>query len=239
MIQYPQISDALIVELENTIGYTFSNKSLLVESLTHPAFKNYGKSTFTNYQKLEFLGDSIINFIITDILLQRFPKFDEGMLSKKRSTLVSKEALYKIAQKLGLYKYIIITPEEIIRGTNTQISVLEDVLEAIVASIYIDSKRKITIVQEFICKNWDEFISSESQDIISDVKGMLQEWSHKKGYGIPRYSVISKSGPQHNPIFEIKLEIEAYKSIVAKSSSKKEAQKLAAKLMLKQIGVAK
>jgi ribonuclease III len=157
--------------LEQAVNYNFDNKDLLFEALSHPSLKQHD-NLHKNYERLEFLGDAIISFIITEMLFKEFFVHDEGTLAKIRAYLVSKELLCKVADKINLADYIIMTHGEQALGGRKNPNNIENTMEALIAAIYLDSN--LTVTQKIIVNLWGEFISVKNLADY-DPKSTLQE----------------------------------------------------------------
>ena len=217
--------------LEKRLGYKFQNIQYLIEALTH---KSYNKPY--NNERLEFIGDSIVNFAITVYLYKYFPDSDEGSLSKLRSSLVSQAGLYKIAEYLSIGKYILISDAEDRNQGRYKKSLLADSVEAIIAAIYLDSGEDISIVQNVITSIYNTVFPNISLDtIFKDFKTTLQEITQSRFGVIPEYRVLSTSGPDHNKTFEIGVYIENRLYAVSTGKSKKNAEQQAAEIAIQKL----
>ena len=217
--------------LEKRLGYKFQNRQYLIEALTH---KSYNKPY--NNERLEFIGDSIVNFAITLYLYKYFPDSDEGSLSKLRSSLVSQAGLYKIAEYLSIGKYILISDAEDRNQGRYKKSLLADSVEAIIAAIYLDSGEDISIVQNVITSIYNTVFPNISLDtIFKDFKTTLQEITQSRFGVIPEYRVLSTSGPDHNKTFEIGVYIENRLYAVSTGKSKKNAEQQAAEIAIQKL----
>ncbi len=220
-------------ELTESLGYQFNNQALLEEALTHPSYSlNHHTYSHLNYQRLEFLGDAVLGFVITELLIKLYTKEDEGSLAKRRSALVCKDTLVRISLKLDLGKHLIMTHGEDNAGGRTNSHNLEDALEAIIGAIYLDGG--IEQARGFINRFWLEIIS-QMQEVPKDPKTALQEWAQRHGRAIPKYTIIDSGGPAHAPFFTIEVSMDGYEKVSARAQNKKSAQKLAAIALLKQI----
>lgn len=214
-------------KLEKIFNYKFDNKLLLQEALTHPSMSCKQKEKF-NYERLEFLGDSILSFIITEYIFSKHPKETEGELSKRKAFLVSKNTLYSIAKNLNLGEFIILTVgEENCDGRNN-INNLENILESILGAIYLDSN--IEIVKKIILNIWSK-IDDTKKEPPEYPKTELQIWTQKYIKQLPVYS-ITNIGDKKNPLFLAKLKINKIKEVEATGHSIKDAENKAALLML-------
>ena len=210
--------------LMDQLGYKFKNKSLLKTSLTHPSF-----SKKQNYERLEFLGDRVLGLIISNEIFHSYPDDSEGNLAKKISFLVCKNTLIRIADKLSLEKYFIISKN--IKKTSFG-SIKANSLEALIAAIYLDSNFSNTYV--IVKKLWNKYISEINLDY-HDPKSKLQEWSLKKNNILPVYEIKKKEGPEHNPIFTVNLKLNGKIYSIGVGKNKQDAEIMAAEKALKEI----
>ena len=209
--------DKKIKELEKIIKYSFKNSYLLEKALTHKSYNNVN-----NNEKLEFLGDRVLGLIISEKLLEKFPKEKEGIIDKKFANLVNKKTCLLIAKKINLKKFILLgSSHKKIERSADKIS--SDCLEAIVGAIYLDSGLKL--VEKFILNFWEEFLIKSTVTLI-DSKTKLQEFSLKKFKELPKYIFFKKTGPQHRPLFKTEVQIPNSKKIIGIGSSKKMHNKM-------------
>lgn len=216
-----------IDKLEKLLDYRFKNPNLLTEALTHPSLKQHNRLVH-DYERLELLGDSILGFLVTEMIYHNLHNYPEGEIAKIKSHLVSKDIIVKIARKLNLAEYIIMTPGEEKSGGRININNIENTTEAILGAIYLDSD--IDQVRKIVRKFWAEYIDNIDFNEI-DPKSALQEESQDRGYSIPKYEVVKKEGLLHSPTFTVKVMIDKY-SEISSGKSIKEAEKNAAKLLL-------
>ena len=209
--------------LEQTIGIKFKDKELLKKSLIHKSFNN-----LENNEKLEFLGDRVLGLSVANVLLKIYPTESEGIIDKKFANLVNKKTCYLVAKKIKLEKYIV-TGKSYKNINKSQDKILSDGLEALIGAIYID--QGLNIVEKFILNNWKEYLDKSSVTEI-DAKTQLQEYSLKKYKTLPIYTIKKQTGPHHNPVFNVEVQIKNSKKFFAKGNSKKNAQQNAAKKLL-------
>ena len=214
--------------LEKRIGINFKNKKLLLRSLTHKSF-----SSIDNNEKLEFLGDRVLGLIISKKLLEIFPNDKEGSLDKKYASLVNRKKCLEISKKINLENYIV-TGNVKSKKNIIEDKIISDACEALIAAVYIDQGFDVT--ESFILRFWKNSFNVNIKDQI-DAKTKLQEYSLKKYKILPKYKLLSNTGPKHKPLFKIGVSLKNYKIINATGSSKKEAEQKAAKLFLKSIGL--
>ncbi len=220
-------------DLQAIIGHSFQNSSLLMEALTHKSYLNeYKESLCKDNERLEFLGDAVLDLIISDYLIQHLPASHEGDLSKRKSKVVSESFLAAVAHKLGLGAYIRLGRGETLTGGRQKDSILADALEALIAGIYLDGG--LEKVRSFILGSFElgEVIHSQSDEAGRDHKTALQELSQKKFDMLPVYKLIGETGPDHCKTFEVELWIKGELCGQGKGRSKKEAEQQAAKLAL-------
>lgn len=218
------------LKLEQKLGYKFTKPSLLEEALSHPSLKQHNPKT-KHYEKLEILGDSILGFIITEMIFLQCPELDEGSIAKMKAHIVSKDVLYEIANKLELGKYIIMTQGEEKSGGRDNINNLENTIEALLGAIYLDSN--IDDVKKIIHNLWLPHLK-ETDLLNIDPKSNLQEIAYKKMQLTPTYNTINRTGCAHAPIFTVEASVGSY-TARATGNSIKTAEKDAAKLLIKQI----
>ncbi len=224
-------------DLEQKLDYSFKDIKLLDEALMHPSFlcnKKYATIPHKNYQRLEFLGDSVLNLSIASILYSRFTDYNEGKLSVMHSYLVKTDSLARVARDIELGKYIVMDQGEELMGGRDKPRNLENALEAIIGAIFLDSG--YSAVEPIVEKLWHELLE-ESIDVdkIKDYKSKLQEWVQKHGQKIPQYVIEKADGPAHNPTFTVAVYVDNLPSVMAIGKSKKIAEQEAAKLMLETI----
>jgi ribonuclease III len=217
-------------DIERRLSYRFTRKGLLVEALTHRSTigdLKAGEERIT-YERLEFLGDSVLSLVTSDFLFRSFPEENEGQLTKKKSLLVSKGVLAKKAEEIGIKQYIILSDSARKGGVAEQDSVLTAALEAIIGAIYVDGgmERARVFVEEMLLDNIDDFL--EHSDHIN-YKSIIQEWSQSKYRSYPRYLVKSTTGPEHSKIFLVEVKVGGKVVGKGRGKSKKDAEQMAAK----------
>ena len=189
-----------IGKLEKELGFTFKNRILLIEAITH---KSFSKSEENN-QRLEFLGDSILNTIISEYLFDEFGHDNEGKMTSMRASLVNENSLYELAKKIKLNNFMLMSEEEILRKGNLRKAALSDTFEAIIGAIFLDQgydKTKIIVTNLFN----EELKNLNNVKTFKDPKSELQESLQSMKIKPPKYITSVKSGPPHNPVFETKL----------------------------------
>ena len=184
-------------KIEQDINYTFNNKELLKTALTHTSYAH--THGVESNEKLEYLGDSILEFISSKYLYQNYTKLNEGEMTKLRATVVCEESLHQVAIKLNLGKYLITSRAESYGNVKNK-AILADGVEAIIAAIYLDSD--IQTAEKFIIDNLKDAIEIASKNVgIKDYKTVLQEKLQIHGNVKIEYNIIAEKGPDHNKYF--------------------------------------
>lgn len=215
--------------LEAELGYHFSNRNLLVQAVTH---RSHGAA---HNERLEFLGDSVLNFVVASLLFDRFPRTDEGNLSRMRASLVRQATLADIATRLTLSEYLKLGEGEMKSGGFRRPSILSDALEAIFGAVYMDGG--FEAAYRVIAAQYEPLLSDV--DPISqgkDAKTLLQERLQAMRLDLPLYTVVATHGAAHNQLFEVACEVPRLEICVqAAGSSRRAAEQAAAQLALEQL----
>ncbi|UVK77254.1 MAG: RNase III [Sodalis sp. Fle] len=219
----------LINRLQKKLGYNFHQHELLLQALTHRS------ASSKHNERLEFLGDSILSYVIANALYQRFPYVDEGDMSRMRATLVRRNTLVKMAREFNLGKYLCLGPGELKSGGFFRESILADTVEALVGGIFLDSD--IQIVEKIIL-NWyhirlDEISPGDKQ---KDPKTRLQEYLQGRHLPLPYYIVVQVCGEAHDQEFTIHCQVSGLPDpVVGNGSSRRKAEQAAASQTLKML----
>ena len=219
-----------IKKIETFIRINFNNKKLLVKSLTHKSFNE-----IDNNEKLEFLGDRVIGLTLSKKLLSLYPDETEGIIDKKFSNLVNKKTCADIAKQLNLKKFMR-TGNSFKNMKSSNEKILSDCCEALIGAIYLD--QGFQIAEKFILKNWEKFIKKSNVTEI-DPKTKLQEYSLKKYKKLPKYKMFKETGPKHNPVFKVEVQILNSSKFFGYGKSKKIAQKNAAHNLINSLNLNK
>ena len=221
--------------LQSLLDYSFRNLTFLTEAVTHKSYLNEFKDfSSKDNERLEFLGDAVLDLIISEYLTQEFPAFKEGELSKRRAIIVSEPFLAMIAQNLDVGAYIKLGRGEELTGGRKKISLLANTLEAIIAALYLDGG--LEPARSFILKSFDlKNAQSVLLETSVDYKTQLQELSQKGFDALPVYKLLKESGPEHCKLFEVFLSIKGTQYGRGSGRSKKEAEQQAAKQALEQL----
>ena len=220
-----------IIKFEKIIKYTFKDKDNLKKALFHPSHykekKNKKLLVKNEFERLEFLGDRVLGLTIASLIFVKFKEFDEGYLSKKYSYLVQKNFLYKISLELNLDKFLIFSFNKNYRMNK---SILSDSVESLIGSVFVDGGYNSAF--QFINLFWKPYLDIQ-ESIEQDPKTKLQELSQQKFKILPEYNLIKREGTPHEPTFTVSLKALKLNKIIASGDSKKEAEKEAAKKILK------
>ena len=209
-------------KLQKKINIKFKNLNYLKKSITHKSY-----DPLNNYEKLEFLGDRILGFVISKKLIELYPNEKEGILDKKLASLVNKNQCLEVSKIIGLEKFLLIGNKK--KNTKVENKILADSIEALIGAIYYDKGFEVT--EKFILNMWKNFINLSEETII-DSKTKLQEFSLKKFKSLPIYKLVSSSGPKHKPKFTISVKLKNTKFFEGSGNSKKKAEQSAAKILL-------
>ena len=225
----PSLSDADVKTIQERIGYSFKDRDLLVRALTHPSAVASADSVRLSNQRLEFLGDRVLNLIIAERLIERRKTESEGDLAPRLNRFVKKGACAEAVRHFGLQGYIILSDGEVASGGRDRESTLGDACEAMIGAIYQDGG--LSAARKFIERGWAEQFESAPVET-RDPKTLLQEWAQGQGLPLPKYSVVSRSGPDHAPVYEIEVQVAPHGEATATGSSKRDAERNAAALLL-------
>ena len=211
--------------LQRTIGYQFQEPALLVRALTH---RSFGAD---NNERLEFIGDGLVNAVVAKLLFSHYPGLDEGSLSRLRSKLVSKEGLATVAERFELGPLVLLGAGERKSGGRHRASIMADTVEALAGGMLVEAG--FGMASEIVASWFVADIASLDIHTTRDAKTRLQEWLQGKGYPLPAYEVIAIFGDDHNQIFEVACSCKAAESTqVGTASSRKKAEQKAAEAML-------
>lgn len=218
-----------LAALMRRMGYEFGDSSLLKLALTH---RSRGSK---NYERLEFLGDSILGFVVAQWLYLEFSQLAEGKLSRMRSSLVRKETLAQVARELDLGNYLILGEGELKSGGFNRDSILADVVESLIGAIFLDSD--FQHASDFIFTHFENHFSTISaQSNFKDAKSQLQELMQKKGLALPLYSIIETKGEQHEQEFTVECSLpELSVKAIAKGPTRRNAEQDSASLVLQEL----
>ena len=211
------------------IKYSFNNPELLVRALTHSSFSS---ATRPDNQRLEFLGDRVLGLVIAQTLLEKDISASEGVLAPRFNAMVRKETCAEIAREINLGEVLKLGNSEMASGGRKKQAILGDTMEALIAAIYLDGG--FVVVSNFITQLWGDRINKVEHDA-RDSKTSLQELVQGWGQSPPIYSVVERSGPDHDPIFKVSVLVASGECEEGTSKSKRLAEQVAAKNLLERI----
>ncbi len=223
------IKDEDISRFEQLIGYTFRDKQLLVQAFTHSSFVNEQKiNKHPDYERLEFLGDAVLEMISSAYLFRKFPDKKEGEMSKMRASLVCEGALAFDAKVLDLKSYILLGKGEEATGGRDKESIIADVMEAVIGALFLDGgiEQSKRFIDSYILTNTDAVV------MFGDSKSMLQEVAQGENLGEVRYEICGESGPEHDKIFEVRVYVGDKNLGEGTGKTKKAAEQKAAGMAL-------
>ena len=222
----------MIAEFEKNIGYSFNNRDLLKTALTHTSYA-YEKKVQSN-EKLEFLGDSILEFVSSNFLYQNYKDLNEGEMTKVRASVVCEKSLYKIAIRHNFGDFLYLGKSELSNNGNKNEAILADSVEAVIAAIFLDGG--LEPAKNFIINNLKEDIKIATQNVgQKDYKTVLQEKLQHGGTVKIEYNIINETGPDHNKKFEAEVKCNGKRLATGIGSSKKSAEMEAAKKAIDQL----
>lgn len=219
------LTEKLFEQLEQKIGYCFDNRTLLKQAITHSSFANEQKiNKLYDYERLEFLGDAVLELVTSAFLFMKHPEMPEGQLTKKRSTLVCGPALSFCAKDIDIGKYILLGKGEENTGGRQRDSITSDVMEAIIGAIYLDGgyDKAESFIHRFILSDL------ENKQLFYDSKTLLQEEIQKDNNGTLLYELISEAGPDHDKVFVVEARVNGKVLGKGAGKTKKAAEQQAA-----------
>lgn len=214
-------------KLEKKLGYTFKNKNLLLTALTHSSYANERHdSDCQSYERLEFLGDSILGYVTAEFLYSRHPMLPEGRMTKLRAELVCETSLHKVAQEMSLGSYMRLGRGEERTGGRERISILADMVEAVIAAMYLDSG--MAEAKRFIMQNILNDVEIGETHRSADYKTELQELIQRKPEQHIFYEMTDQTGPDHCKVFTFRVSVNGVPLGEGTGRTKKEAEQMAA-----------
>jgi ribonuclease-3 len=227
-------------ELEEQLGYTFQQKELLVRALTHKSFafenRDDNDSPGDDNEQLEFLGDSILGFVVSEALMVQHPDYSEGDLSRLKAHLVSATHLHSVAVRIGIGAFLRLGRSEEVGGGRKKKALLANAMEAVIAALYLDGGLDVSrnLILEHVVGSRDEFDGADNEAAIS-YKTVLQERARSMNLPQPRYTVAAENGPEHAKTFVVEVHVGESFSSKGEGPSKKAAGQKAAKGLLDQL----
>ena len=218
--------------LQKELGYEFKNIKLLKKALTHTSYA-YENKVESN-EKLEFLGDSILEFVSSEYLYENYTKLKEGEMTKVRATVVCEKSLYKVAKMHNFSDFLYLGKSEKLSGGKTRPAILADSVEAIIAAMFLDGG--LEPVKKFIIENLKDDIESATKHVgIKDYKTVLQEKLQEHGEVLIQYNIINEKGPDHDKSFDSEVKCNGKVLATGSGKSKKQAEMQAARKALEKL----
>lgn len=208
------------------IGHTFRTPALLVQALTHASMSS---PTRADNQRLEFLGDRVLGLVMAEALLAADTAAAEGLLAPRFNALVRKETCADVAREYGLGEVLKLGRSEMISGGRRKEALLGDALEAVIAAVYLDSG--FEAAREVVLRLWGKRIGQVKQDA-RDPKTSLQEWAQARGMAPPSYEEAAREGPDHQPMFTVRVVLADGSHETARAGAKRQAEQMAARALL-------
>jgi ribonuclease-3 len=222
-------ADPLAV-LEKALGHRFKDRALLTLALTH---SSAGQHRLDDNQRLEFLGDRVLSLAIADILHRRFPAEEEGALARRHAQLVRREVLAEVGRAIGLAPQLRVVGGGREPGGRDTEGAVADACEAVIAALYLDGG--LGAAERFVARRWESMIAADLEPPC-DPKTALQEWAQARGQPPPKYAVVSREGPDHQPLFTVTATLKEGGAATATGQSKRAAEQTAAADLLKRLG---
>lgn len=216
-----------LFELEQRLGYRFKNITYMEHALTHSS-----KNGSINNERIEFLGDRVLNLVMAHTLFEQFPSENEGALAKKHSALVQGKMLAAVGHTINLGDFLIMSDAERQSGGAENENIVSDAMEALLGAVFLDGG--LESARDIIIRLWDKYILSPIE-AHQDSKTELQEWVQARGLPLPEYEIIGRTGPDHAPVFEIEVSVQGHNPVQAVGSSRRQAEKEAARRMMIQV----
>ncbi len=213
---------------ETALDVRFGDRDLLREALTHAS----AKADVSN-ERMEFLGDRVLGLVIAETLVQRYPGESEGRLAPRLNALVSRETCAQIAEGIGLGDHLVMARSEAQSGGRRKPALLANAMEAVIAAVYMDGG--LHEARAFILSHWAHLLDAQ-ESAPRDPKTALQEWAQARGQDLPAYEAVGRSGPDHAPLFTIRVTLDKGQSAEAVAPSKRAAEREAARLLLDTLG---
>lgn len=220
------------LEFENLIGISFKNKNLLKEAFTHRSYLNENQSWgIAHNERLEFLGDAVLELVVTENLFIEYPQHDEGLLTSVRAALVNYQTLSRLAKEIGMERYILMSKGEAKDNGRARDVILANAFEALLGAIYLDSgyHQSSDFIKKYVLSLTKEIFE---KNLFKDAKSLFQEIAQEKFKITPTYNVVDEYGPDHNKIFKVGVFLDNKKISEGEGYSKQEAETEAAKKAL-------
>ncbi|MBF9030809.1 ribonuclease III [Rhodobacterales bacterium HKCCE3408] len=211
------------------LGHDFSDPALLVRALTHSSLSS---DTRPDNQRMEFLGDRVLNLVIAEAVLERDAAATEGQLAPRLNALVRKETCAEIAREIDIGAVLKLGKSEQMTGGRRKAALLGDAMEAVIAAVYLDGG--FTAARDLVRRLWSARLDTVEADA-RDAKTALQEWAQARGQTPPSYSEIARSGPDHAPVFTVEVRLQSGETERAEAPAKRRAEQAAAEALLSRL----
>lgn len=221
--------EAAVAELEGRIGHVFRDRELLERALTHASVGD-GALKVRHYERLEFLGDRVLNLLAAERLMALNSEAREGEMSRLMAGLVNYHACARVARRVGLPDALRMAPSASKIGARDKDTVLGDACEALIGALYVDEG--LEAARAFFLEFWTDEFARLDEPRVKDPKTQLQEWAQGRGLPLPLYQVVGREGPDHEPSFTVSVTVGDYEPELAEGRSRQEAEKAAATVML-------
>lgn len=222
-----------IAKLAEKLGHDFARPEFLKRALTHSSARSHGPKS-TDYERLEFLGDRVLGLVIAEMLIELFPKADEGDLARRFNRLVRKETCAAVAEDIDLGAYVIMSASEADSGGRGKQTILGDACEAVLGALFRDGG--YDVARRVIRELWTDRIYDDPRPL-RDAKSALQEWAQGQGLELPVYEELAREGPDHDPRFTASVSVQGKKPATGEGASKRSAEQNAATAMLVREGI--
>lgn len=226
-----QLKSTQLKELQKRLHYNFKDEEILIQAITHKSYANERKGLLKDNERLEFLGDAVLDLSISHIIMEKFPDLSEGEMSKLRASVVNEGTLAILAKEIGLHEYLLLGHGEERSGGRSKPSILADSFEAVIAAVYLDGGFEEAF--RIVTGQFSKLLSKT--DLYRDYKTRLQEFTQERLKCMPAYNLKSTSGPDHARVFEVELLIEGKLYGTGKGKTKKEAEQEAAREALENL----
>jgi ribonuclease-3 len=221
-------AEAAASAVEERLAYRFGNRALLIEALTHSTPQAEGAPV---NERLEFLGDRVLGLMAADALLRRFPDAPEGELAPRLNALVRRETCASVARALGLGAYVRSVGSA---GPDLKPAILADACEAVIAALYLDGG--LEAARALFEREWASALGAITEAPL-DAKSALQEWSQERALGLPAYELLTRAGPDHEPVFTVRVGVKSLAPAEGTGASKRAAEQAAAAALLTREGL--
>jgi ribonuclease-3 len=224
-------------KIYTALGHSFVRPELLEEALTHASASAGANGSAVgglaaNYERMEFLGDRVLNLVVAQHLMKRYPDEKVGQLARRHAALVREEALADVARRAGILEFIRLSAGEELSGGRNNPAIAADCCEAVIAALYLDGG--FAAAERFIAKFWAPLLNQTPRPP-KDPKTALQEWAQSRGLPLPVYATVAQNGPDHDPTFTVRVQVKGHPAASATGRSKRLAEQIAAQFLLAMI----